>query len=162
MRRKTAEALLGAAVVAVAAWFFIFTWRTTDFGAVEGYRLSARFERVDGLSAGADVRLGGIKVGTVVDQEIDRETFQAVVRFTVDPGIRLPVDTAAEISTEGLLGTTYLSLKPGGMDEYLEDGDQVEFTQGAIDVVDMIGKAIFGSASDDGASEGRGAGENGE
>lgn len=161
MRRKTAEALIGAAVLAVAAWFFIFTWRATDFGAVEGYRLTAKFERVDGLSAGADVRLGGIKVGTVVDQEVDAETFQAVVRFTVRPGIRLPADTAAEISTEGLLGATYISLKPGGMDEYLGDGDEVEFTQGSIDVVDMIGKAIFGSASGDGAQR-RNEPENGQ
>lgn len=148
MKNNLVEALIGAAVLVVAAWFFMFTYKTTEFGKVEGYSLSARFDRVDGLNVGGDVRIGGIKVGTIISQEVDLETYQAVLKLSIDPRVRLPADTSAKIRSESLLGGRYLSLEPGGDDEYLEDGDEIEFTQGSIDVIDLIGREIF-SAGDD-------------
>lgn len=150
-QKNLVETILGAVVLLAAAWFFYLTYKTTNFGTVDGYQLSARFERVDGLQIGNDVRIGGIKVGTVTGQTIDLETFQAVVTFSVDNDLQLPTDTFIEVSTEGLLGGTYLSLEPGGDDEVLGDGDEIEFTQGTVDVVDLIGRAIFGD--DDGGGE---------
>lgn len=149
-QKNLVETILGAVVLLAAAWFFFLTYKTTDFGTVDGYQLSARFERVDGLEIGNDVRLGGIKVGTVTGQAIDLETFQAVVTFSVENDLKLPTDTFIQVSTEGLLGGTYLSLEPGGDDEILKGGDEIEFTQGTVDVVDLIGRAIF---SDDGDGE---------
>ncbi|MCH8346973.1 MAG: outer membrane lipid asymmetry maintenance protein MlaD [Proteobacteria bacterium] len=148
MKKNFVEALIGAAVLVVAAWFFMFTYKTTEFGKVEGYSLSARFDRVDGLNVGGDVRIGGIKVGTIIAQEVDLETYQAVLELSIDPRVRLPADTSAKIRSESLLGGRYLSLEPGGDDEYLGDGDEIEFTQGSIDVIDLIGREIF-SADDD-------------
>jgi len=151
MKRNVTEALIGAAVLAIAGWFLWFTSRVADFGAVSGYELTATFDRIDGVTIGSDVMLGGIKVGSVLETSVNAETYQAVVRFSVLPSIKLPADTSVEVSTQGLLGTAYLSLKPGGEVAYLAEGDEVEFTQGSIDVVDIIGKAIFNS---DGGKDG--------
>lgn len=152
MQKNLVEALIGAAVLIVAVWFVMVTYKTAEFGTVEGYTLTARFDKVDGLQVGNDVRIAGIRVGTVTSQEVDIETFQAVIRFSVDPRIRLSADTAASIRSENLLGGSYLSLQPGGDDELLEDGGEIEFTQGAIDVIDLLGKEIF-RAGDDGEKE---------
>ncbi len=149
MQKNLVEALIGAAVLIVAVWFVMVTYKTAEFGTVEGYTLTAKFDKVDGLQVGNDVRIAGIRVGTVTSQEVDIETFQAVIRFSVDPRIRLSADTAASIRSENLLGGSYLSLQPGGDDELLEDGGEIEFTQGAIDVIDLLGKEIF-RAGDDG------------
>jgi len=149
MQKNLVEALIGAAVLIVAVWFVMVTYKTAEFGTVEGYTLTAKFDKVDGLQVGNDVRIAGIRVGTVTSQEVDIETFQAVIRFSVDPRIRLSADTSASIRSENLLGGSYLSLQPGGEDELLEDGDEIEFTQGAIDVIDLLGKEIF-RAGDDG------------
>ncbi len=152
MQKNLVEALIGAAVLIVAVWFVMVTYKTAEFGTVEGYTLTARFDKVDGLQVGNDVRIAGIRVGTITSQEVDTETFQAVIRFSVDPRIKLSADTAASIRSENLLGGSYLSLQPGGEDELLEDGDEIEFTQGAIDVIDLLGKEIF-RAGDDGEKE---------
>ncbi len=149
MQKNLVEALIGAAVLIVAVWFVMVTYKTAEFGTVEGYTLTARFDKVDGLQVGNDVRIAGIRVGTVTSQEVDIETFQAVIRFSVDPRIKLSADTSASIRSENLLGGSYLSLQPGGDDELLEDGGEIEFTQGAIDVIDLLGKEIF-RAGDDG------------
>ena len=149
MQKNLVEALIGAAVLIVAVWFVMVTYKTAEFGTVEGYTLTARFDKVNGLQVGNDVRIAGIRVGTVTSQEVDIETFQAVIRFSVDPRIKLSADTAASIRSENLLGGSYLSLQPGGDDELLEDGGEIEFTQGAIDVIDLLGKEIF-RAGDDG------------
>ena len=151
MKKNLVEALVGAVVLIIAGWFFMFTYKTTQFGDVDGYHLSAKFDRVDGLKVGSDVRIGGIKVGTIVSQEVDFVTYQAVLELSIDPRIELPTDTSAKIRSENLLGGSYLALEPGGDDEYLQEGDEIEFTQGAVDVLDLIGRAIF--STDDGGDE---------
>jgi phospholipid/cholesterol/gamma-HCH transport system substrate-binding protein len=153
MKRNVTEALIGAAVLVIAAWFLWFTSKVADFGNVSGYTLTATFDRIDGVNVGSDVMLGGIKVGSVLETAVNPDTYQAIVRFSVAPKIKLPADTSVEVSTQGLLGTAYLSLKPGGEPEYLADGDAIEFTQGSIDVVDIIGKAIFSETGEKKADE---------
>lgn len=149
MKNNLVEALIGAAVLAFAAGFFMFTYSRTDVGTIGGYELVAKFNRIDGLDVGADVRMSGIRVGSVLSQTIDGTSYQAIVRFTVENKLQLPVDSSAKISSDGLLGGKYLSIAPGGMDEYLEQGDELEFTQGSVDLYDLIGQAVF-SASDKG------------
>lgn len=153
MKSNIVEALIGAMVLALAGGFFMFTYSRTDIGSIDGYELTARFDRIDGLNVGSDVRLGGIRIGSVVGEVIDLETYEAIVQFSVRTDIRLPSDTSAAIASEGLLGGTYLSLSPGGMEEYLEPGDEVEFTQGSIDLFALLGKAIFSVAEGDGDKE---------
>ena len=95
---------------------------------------------------GADVRLSGIKVGSVVDSKIDPATYQAIVRFSVTDNVKLPLDTAAAITAEGLLGGTYLSLRPGGSLENLAPGDEISETQDAVDLIGLIGKFMYGDS----------------
>lgn len=150
MKRNIVEALIGAAVLVVAAGFFYTTYKTTDFGTVNGYELVAKFDKVDGLAVGSDVRMSGIKVGTVVTQEVDPETYQAIVVLSVRPDIRLPEDSSVSVSSENLFGGSYLALTPGGMDEYLEAGDEIEFTEGAVNLIDLVSEEIFSPDDDNG------------
>lgn len=149
MKNNLVEALIGAAVLLFAAGFFMFTYSRTDVGLVNGYELVAKFDRIDGLDIGSDVRMSGIRVGSVMSQEIDLESYLAVVRFSVDSNIQLPMDSSAEISSDGLLGGKYISLTPGGMEDYLEKGDELEFTQGSVDLYDLIGQAIYSTNDGD-------------
>lgn len=148
MSNNLVESLIGAAVLLVAGWFLFFAYERTDQGAGDGYELEARFNRADGLTIGSDVRISGIKVGSVTEQKLDTETFQAVIKFSVRDGIELPADTAAAVTAEGLLGGVYLSLLPGGDIEYLENGDQIEETQDSVDLMGLIGKFMY---NDDGS-----------
>ncbi len=147
MATKVVETLIGAIVLIVAVFFVAFAYQSTG-GTVtsDGYELTARFARVDGLATGSDVRLSGIKVGTVIDQTLDTETYDAIVRMTIRDDIKVPDDTAVKIASDGLLGDTYISLEPGGSDDMLEDGGELEFTQGAVNLMDLIAQAVFGAA----------------
>lgn len=158
MSGNLVESLIGALVLVVAGGFLYLVYATTDVGAVgDGYELEARFEQVSGLSLGSDVRISGIKVGTVVDQTLDPETYQAVVRIKVNSSVKLPTDTSALVASEGVLGGNYLALQPGGMPDMLQPGDQIEFTQDAIDLMSLIGQYIFSGEGegdgDDAAAE---------
>lgn len=146
MRGNLVETLIGAVVLIVALSFLAFAVTRADVGTVRGYQLVAKFDRIDGLLVGSDVLVSGIKVGTIVDQRLDPETFLAVVRISVDPSIKLPEDTSAEISSSGLLGDKFLVLVPGGADELLAAGDEIRFTQGSIDIIGLVGQAIFSQA----------------
>ncbi len=149
MAGNLVETLVGAVVLVVAALFLGFAYNSTNIGAVEGYELLARFEKIDGLSEGADVRLGGIKVGTVVRQELDTEAYLAVVHLSLDPNIELPEDTSAAVVSESLLGGKYMSLTPGGAEEMLEDGDEIQFTQSSVNLEELIGKFMFSTVEED-------------
>lgn len=146
MSSNLVESLIGALVLVIAGWFLVFAYERTDGAVAGGYTLTARFERIDGLGVGADVRLSGIKVGAIVGSELDPQTYQAIVRFSVAENVKLPMDTAAAITSEGLLGGTYLSLRPGGSLENLEPGDEIQETQDAIDLLGLIGKFMYGDS----------------
>jgi phospholipid/cholesterol/gamma-HCH transport system substrate-binding protein len=162
MARNLLETLLGAVVLIVAIVFLVFAYRSSQIREGGGYELVAQFSQVDGLDAGADVRISGIKVGSVMQQTLDPTTYQAEVRFTVRDGIELPSDSSAAIVTSGLLGGKYLQLVPGGDTVMLKPGEEITLTQSALNLEDLIGQAIFGrggggSEGDGGASGGAGA-----
>jgi len=149
MSSNLVESIIGAVVLLVAGWFLMFAYERTDVANVDGYTLQARFDRIDGLIVGSDVRVAGIKVGTVLENELDPTSYQAIVKFSVASRVELPADTAAAISSESLLGGAYLSLLPGGDEEYLADGDEIEETQDAVDLLGLIGKFTSGGDDDD-------------
>lgn len=152
MTRNLLETLLGAIVLIVAVGFLGFAYSASQLGDEEGYELIARFDRVDGLQRGSDVRIGGIKVGTVVAQDLDPETYRARVHFTVREDVEVPSDSSVAVVTDGLLGGKYLSLVPGGDIEMLGAGDEILLTQSSINLEDLIGHFIYGQGSSDGAS----------
>ncbi len=143
-------------MVLVAGWFLAFAWNRSESGTGTTYELVARFPNVAGVSVGTDVRVSGLKVGRVVAQELDPETWQAVVRLAVDRRVSLPADSAAAITSEGLLGGTFIALMPGGDEERLRPGDEIVDTQGATDLMGLVGAVInrTGGASSGSADSG--------
>lgn len=143
--RGLAEVLAGAVVLLVALGFVAYALTATGrgVGPAGGLTLSAKFDRVDGLPPGADVRIAGVKVGAVAAQRIDPQTFLAVLTLRVDGGLRLPEDTSAEITSEGLLGGRYVALVPGGADRVLRDGGEITITQSAVSLEALLGRFIF-------------------
>lgn len=158
MSRNYVETLLGAAVLAVALGFLAWAYGRSDAGDPGGYTLRAKFDRVDGLENGGDVRISGIKVGRVLTQELDSQTFRAEVTFSVRNGIELPSDSSAAIVSSGLLGGKFLSVVPGGEDQILGDGGEIKLTQSSVNLEDLIGRYIFSSQ---GGQSGQGGGGNG-
>jgi phospholipid/cholesterol/gamma-HCH transport system substrate-binding protein len=148
MQNGFVETLIGAAVVVVAAVFFYYGWNTTESGAVAGYPVVAKFDRVDGISVGTDVRMSGIKIGTVTSQELDQTTYRALVRMNIKNDIQLPEDSSIKVASEGLLGGAYLAVAPGGSDAMMASGAEFETTQGSIDFVGLLGQAIFSTGGD--------------
>ena len=96
-----------------------------------------------GIASGADVRIAGLKVGSVTGLAIDPKSYQAVATFTVQPDIKLSADSSATIATGGLLGGNFISLATGGDDKMLADGGTITVTQSAVNLEDLLGKFIF-------------------
>lgn len=143
MGRTFVETIMGAVVLAVAGIFLAFALSQSDIGVVKGYSLSANFATVGGLSTGSDVRINGIKVGTVTSQTIDQTSFNALVKFTMNPAIHLPKDTVASIASEGLLGSKFLKLDPGRSQDKIQEGGAIENTKNFEALEDQVGKIIF-------------------
>jgi phospholipid/cholesterol/gamma-HCH transport system substrate-binding protein len=142
-RRNVAEVVIGSVVLLIAAGFLAYAIANSGRSTGAGYTLYARFDHIDGLGVGNDVRLAGVKVGSVNQERIDPQSFQAVVGFSVRDDIRLPKDSAAIITSESLLGGKYLSLQPGGDEAILQPGQTVTITQGSISLEELLGKFIF-------------------
>lgn len=147
-KENVVEALIGLIVVLVAAGFVAFAYDRTQAGArADGYLLKARFPNVAGVSAGTDVRISGIKVGRVVKESLDPASFEAVLEISVDKALQLPVDSSAAITTEGVLGGTYVALTPGGDSAKIAPGGEITETSGAADLMGLIGSFVNRSGS---------------
>ncbi len=143
MGKNLIETLMGSVVIAVAVIFMAFAYSKADVGAVSGYTVKAKFDRIDGIKVGGDVRLSGIKIGTVVEEILDPNTYFAVVTLSIDNSIKLPTDTSAACTSSGLLGNKYLNLSPGADDTMIPEGGEIESTQGCIDLFALLGQMIF-------------------
>jgi len=153
MQNSLVETLIGAAVIAVAALFLSYAYTSTGAGSVSGYEVMAKFNRADGVNVGSDVRLSGIKVGTVAKLALDSMTYNAVVTIALENSVQLPDDSSVRITSEGLLGNQYLSIEPGSSPDKIKPGGEIEYTQGAVDLIGLLGKAVFSSTSSGGGSK---------
>jgi phospholipid/cholesterol/gamma-HCH transport system substrate-binding protein len=143
MHRDVIEPIVGALVLVIAGVFAWFAYTTTGLGARQGYELEAMFDRVGGLSTGSDVRVSGVKVGTVTALTLDPKTFLADVHFSVGPTVEVPDDSVAQITSEGLLGSQFLNIVPGASDTSLKPGGRLKYTQAPVDLMQLLGKYIF-------------------
>lgn len=143
MGRNAVETVLGAAVILVAAAFVYIVYNTADVKAVSGYQVHAAFYKVGGLTKGSDVRISGIKVGSVVHSKLDNTTFDAVVTLIIKPEIKLPIDTVAVIASGGLMGDKYVSLVPGNETAVIAAGGQLTKTKDFRSLEDQVGEIIF-------------------
>ncbi len=142
-RRGAGEVVAGAIVLAVAVGFLVYAVTNTGRAGVGGYTLNASFDNIGGISNGADVRIAGLKVGSVSSLSINPKTYQATATFTVQNDIKLSADSSATIATGGLLGGNFISLAPGGDVKMLTDGSTILNTQSAVNLEDLLGKFIF-------------------
>jgi phospholipid/cholesterol/gamma-HCH transport system substrate-binding protein len=146
MAYERAEILAGAAVLAVALGFTLYAARGAGIGGEgDSYPLTASFRSVEGVTVGTDVRLAGVKVGTVTELKLNPETFFADATISVRKDVAVPVDSTILISSEGLLGGNFVELQPGGALETLEPGGEVEDTQGAVSLITLLMKFAGGS-----------------
>jgi phospholipid/cholesterol/gamma-HCH transport system substrate-binding protein len=144
MKDSAVETAVGAVVIIIAAVFFYFVYATTERGtAGSGYRVNAAFDNIGAVNVGTDVRMAGIKIGSVVAQELDPETYQARLTLVIAPNVKLAEDTTAKISSEGLLGSPYVALEAGGSETLIPAGGEIEITQGAVDFWKLVSDAMF-------------------
>ncbi len=145
MSENTTEVVVGGVVLAVAVGFLAYAGQATGLsGGGAEYEMTASFRSADGVSIGTDVRMAGVKIGRVTDIRLDPATFRAATVFSVQEGIEIPDDSAVAISSEGLLGGTYVELLPGGSPFFLEPGTEIEFTQGSVSLVSLLMKFVGG------------------
>jgi len=139
------EIIVGTFVLLAAAFFFLSSFKISNVSRGSTYQLIAKFENIDGLNAGSDVKISGVKIGSIDSQFLDEKDFRATLKISIDKNIKLPSDSSAKVSSEGLLGSKYLSISPGGSDENLQNGDEIQFTQSSVNFEDLLGKFIFSS-----------------
>lgn len=157
MNRNLLETVMGAVVIVVAVIFLVFAYHSAELRTTAGYPLSAKFDHIDGIREGADIRLSGIKVGSIVATSLDPKTFQAVVKLSIDDEIKLPVDTIATITQNGLLGDQYMSLVPGASDQMIASGGELSYTQSAPSLMSLFGQAVFSMSGGGKPADGNGA-----
>lgn len=149
MAENRAEVLAGAAVLAAALAFVVYAVGGDRFTAQGGsYPLRASFRSVEGITVGSDVRLAGVKVGTITALTLNPTTYFADAEIAVDQAVLLPDDSAILISSEGLLGGNFVELVPGGSLDNLGPGDEIEDTQGAVSLVTLLMKFVGAKAGD--------------
>ncbi|MBR2033700.1 MAG: MCE family protein [Alphaproteobacteria bacterium] len=152
MNKRPVETIMGIVVLAVAAFFAYFAYNVSDLQVVKGYNVTAKFLKVGGLTVGSDVRLNGIKIGTVVGQSLDGEDYTANVKMSLASDIKLPVDSVAAIVGDGLVGDKFIKIEPGHSKEFLKDGDEMKNTKDFKTLEDMVGEIIF-MVTDSGSDE---------
>ena len=143
MHRSVLESIVGAVVLVIAAAFLFLGWRVAGPGGDGGYFISARFLQIGGLEPGSDVRINGIKVGTVVGRSLDPQTFEAVVRLSIAAGVKIPADSEATIVGDGLLGDKYVRLMPGTAGETLPAGGTIAKTRDYKTLEEAVSELIF-------------------
>lgn len=149
MSHNPTEVLVGGAVLAAAVAFAVYAGQATGLsGGGETYMLGASFRSLEGVSVGTDVRLAGVKIGTVTQVKLNPESYRADTLFSVATDIIIPDDSAIVISSEGLLGGNFVEIMPGGSPFYFDPGDEIEDTQGAVSLISLMLKFVAGGGDE--------------
>ena len=143
MNKKPMETIMGIVVLFVAAFLLYFAYKVSDLQVVKGYEVTARFLKVGGLNVGSDVRINGIKVGTVVSQKLDNENYDAEIVMSLSSDVPLPKDSTAVIVGDGLIGDKFIKIEPGKSKEMLQNGDVITNVKDFKTIEDMVGEIIF-------------------
>jgi phospholipid/cholesterol/gamma-HCH transport system substrate-binding protein len=153
MSTRTIEIMVGLFVAAGIAALFMLAMKVSNlatYGGGEGYIISASFDNIGGLKIRSLVSASGVRVGQVTGIEYDSDGYEARVTMSIDPQYdKFPVDTAASIMTSGLLGEQYIGLQPGAEEEYLKAGSEVELTQSALVLEQIIGQFLYSKAEEE-------------
>ena len=147
MQENKLEVIIGAVVIAVALGFVVFLYQSTGLSVSNSkhYELKADFRSADGIHVGTDVRLAGVKVGTVSDLSLNVETYRAEAELAIENAVDIPEDSALTVSSEGLLGGNFIEIIPGASYEYMQPGDEFLDTQGSVSLISLLLKFVSGS-----------------
>jgi phospholipid/cholesterol/gamma-HCH transport system substrate-binding protein len=149
MNKKPVETIMGLVVLLIAVFFLLFAYRVSDLQVVKGYELNAKFMKVGGLTVGSDVRINGIKVGTVLSQKLDPNDYMVDITMSIMPDVKLPVDSEVAIVGDGLVGDKFVKINPGKSTDLLPAGATFANTKDFKSLEDMVGEIIF-MVTDDG------------
>lgn len=154
MGRNVIETLMGAVVLFIAALFIFISYQSGNIAPDSGsYTITAKFREIGSLSIGSDVRVGGIKVGSVSSQYLDPKNYKAVIEMGINKDIKIPRDSSASVIGDGLLGGKYVAIEPGGDETYITSGGEIKYTQDSVSLEELIGKFAFGSLENGESSE---------
>lgn len=144
------ETVIGVLVVALAAAFLTYAYSVSGRDLERGaYELSAVFGKVDGISTGSEVRMAGVKVGTVRDADLDTKTYEARLKMAIAADVPVPEDSVAKIVSDGVLGGAHVSIEPGAAEEMLVAGDVITITRGSVDLLGLAVQAFTSNVSGD-------------
>lgn len=113
-----------------------------DRSASAGYRITARFNSVEGIFQDSPVRLAGVRIGGIVALDYDSLRQQAVVTMAIRSDVRLPQDSLAIVTSDGMMGDRFIRIDPGGALENLKDGDEIDYTQDSVLFEELLSKVI--------------------
>ena len=145
MRENGAEVATGAVVLAVAIGFLIYVMQVAGIGGLgRTYELTASFRSVEGVAVGTDVRLAGVKIGSISDVDLNSETYRGDATLAIMRGIEIPNDSAAVVASEGILGGNFIEIVPGGSLDTFAAGEEILDTQGAVSLISLLLKFVTG------------------
>jgi len=137
--------VVGGIVLAAALGFGVYAAQIAGISSgSDSYHLNASFRSLEGVSVGTDVRLAGVKIGTVTSVELNPQTFRADTVVSVNKNIEIPDDSAILISSEGLLGGNFVEIMPGGSPFNLDENAEITDTQGAVSLISLLLKFVSG------------------
>ena len=143
MSNSKIETAVGGMVLLTAIIFIFYVANVTNsVGGNNGLTLKASFRSADGITAGTDVRMAGVKIGTVTDMWLDPESFRAQIIFSLREDLKIPDDSGVAVSQDGLLGGTFVEVIPGGSEFELQDGAEFLDTQGSVSLVSLLLKFV--------------------
>ena len=150
MAENTSEVLVGGVVLAAAIGFAVYGAQVAGLGnnGSSDYPLTASFRSLEGVNVGTDVRLAGVKIGTVTDVALNPDTYRADTTVSLRSATRVPDDSSIIIRSEGLLGGNFVEIVPGGSPFYFEPGDEIVDTQGAVSLISLLLKFVSGGNSE--------------
>jgi len=138
------EIAVGIFVFIGIAGMFYMALKLGEVGGLgaSGYELTASFDDVGGIRAGADVMMAGVVVGRVETLRLNKED-QAELTLRIHDGVQLTSDVIASVRTKGIIGDRFIRLSQGGDDTYLKNGDEIEETESALSLEDLVAKFVF-------------------
>jgi len=143
MKKNPIETILGFLVLIFAVLFLFFAFSRIDTKEISGYTIVANFSKIGGLNSGADVRIAGLKVGSVLKTELNQEDYTVDVYLNIDSGVRLPIDSVAAIADAGIMGDKYVRLEPGKAQAVLNANDKMTQTKSYKSLEDSVSEFIF-------------------
>lgn len=139
------EIIVGTFVLLCAGFFLFGSIKSSQSKNSNKYALIAKFDNIEGIAAGSDVKVAGVKIGSVEEQYLDSKTYRAALKIMINSDVKLPVDSSVKIASEGLLGSKFLSIEVGSDEELLKENQEIQFTQSSVNFEELLGKFIFSS-----------------